>query len=168
MPKIQDSIKRNFRLGYDIVRSAHHGAKESKARKIYEAENKVCHKKKVSINVEISKLFVEPSIKRINLIFESFTEKSISDNAGIIKIATKFAKEKSYVLRVISRNNLPNPKLFVDFARKNNLLLPDKYSFYTDSLDRVSSPTYRLEVTRDDIFFLENEADKLKEFIKNA
>ena len=165
---IKDFTKKHLRSAYDVVRSVHHGAKESKARRLYEEENKVCHAGKVGVDYKLSKLFVEPSVNRLNLIFSSLSHETFSkkDPAELIMLATKFCIEKNFALRIISRNNLPNPRFYHDFIIENNLSIPKSLAFYTDSQDRVSMPTYRLEVTKGDIFFTENELTKLKEFIK--
>ena len=168
MSSVKSLAKNRFRLAYDVVRSVHHGAKESKARRLYEEENKVCHTGKVGVDYKLSKLFVEPSVNRLNLVFSSLSQETFSrkDSEELIMLATKFCIEKSFALRIISRNNLPNLRFYHDLIVENNLSVPKVLAFYTDSQDRVSMPTYRLEVTKGDIFFTENELTKLKEFIK--
>ena len=165
--EIKPFIKNKLRFTYDIARSVHHGAKESKWRKIYENQNKAYHEGSVSVDHQIAKLYIQPSIKRLNLIFKSFNAETLNSSKELLITATKFAAEKHFALRIISRNNLPDPKLYHDFVNSQKLTAPELISFYTDSVNRVSMPTYRLEVTKDDVFFTENETSKLKEFIKN-
>lgn len=164
---VRGFTKRNLRFGYDIVRSIHHGAIDSKWRKNYEEQNKACHESNVSASYQIAKLYVDPSIKRLNLIFKSFNAETLNNSKELLITATKFATEKHFALRIISRNSLPNPKIYNDFAISQKLTMPESITFYTDCAKRVSMPTYRLEVTKEDAFFNEDEIAKLKEFIKN-
>lgn len=164
---IKSFTKQNLRPVYDVIRSIHHGTKESKWRKSYEKQNMVCHKGDVQVNHQIAKIYVEPSTKRLNLIFKSFTVETLNNSKEFLTIATEFAQKKHFAFRIISRNNLPNPKDYYCFATSQNLALPDSISFYTDCMSRVSTPTYRFETTAGDVFFTENEITELKEFIKN-
>ena len=169
MGNTKSVVKRKFRIGYDIARSAYYGARESKARKTYEEQNKVCHASNVSVDSKLAKLFVEPSVKRLNIIMKSFSKERLQEKeiSELLSFATSFSIDKKYALRIISRNNLPNPKVYQDFLKENKLEAPESISFYTDSENRVAMPTYRLEVTKGDIFFAENKLEELKEFIKN-
>ena len=166
---IKEFTKARFRLAYDIARAAHHGAKESKSRKNYERQNNVCHVGNVSTDSKLAKLFVGTNEKRLNIVMKTFSKERLQekDISELLKLATTFSVKNNYSLRIISRNNLPNPKIYQDFLKDNNLKSPSSISFYTDSASRVAMPTYRLEVTKGDIFFGENELKEIKEFIKN-
>lgn len=166
----KESVKQNLRGAYDIVRAIHHGRAESKARKIFEAENQVVHEADVAVNAPLSKIYVSPSFERINLVFKNFDEKTLAKTeiAEFLTLAIALADAKKYALRIISRNSLPNPKLFTDFVKVNNLTFSKPLSFYTDSAERLSGFATRLEVTDEDVFFFENEIRKLKDWSRNG
>lgn len=169
--KTKEYIKKNFRVFYDVSRSVGHGIKESKQRRLSEKRDQVVHNKTVQVDSEIAKLFCLPTTNRINLIFSEFTTRRIEGNKqlnNLLTTASKFARNNDYALRIIVRNELPNPKVYADFLESNHLKMPQSISFYTDKSTRVSCPVHRLEVTDGDVFFLETEVSKLKEWIKNG
>ncbi len=169
--KTKDYLKKNFRVFYDVSRSVGHGIKESKLRRLSEKRDQVIHKKTVQVDSEIAKLFCFPTTNRINLVFSEFTTRKIEgskQSSELLTIASKFARNNDYALRIIARNELPNPKVYSDFLEVNHLKMPESISFYTDKSTRVSCPVHRLEVTDGDVFFLETEVSKLKEWIKNG
>ena len=111
-------------------------------------------------------IFVTPSKNRLNLILTSLDEDALKRNRDILLIATEKANLNSYELRIITRNNLANPKLYRDLLNAYNVNSPKKVSFYTDWHERVSAPIYALEVTDGDVFFTAKDLNRLKEWGK--
>lgn len=165
---VKEYVKENFRAVYDVPRAIHHGIKESKERRQSEAENRVCHTEDVPVDAPLSKMLVLPVEKRLNIVISRLDAATLEDKkqAEILLLAVKIAAEKKYKLRIVSRNNLANPKVFSDFLAKRGIKLPENISFYTDSSARISSSVYRLEVTEGDVFFTEDEINKLKGWAK--
>lgn len=160
----KEYLKKNFQGAYDVSRAIHHGIADAKRIKAYEVENVVVHEKNVPVSAPLSKIYVSPSVKRINLVLDELTTSTVKDEkmAKILKLATEAANTQKYALRMITRNNLANPKVYTDFLKENQLKAPMSMSFYTDFSARISSSVYRLEVTDGDVFFTEAEYNKLK------
>lgn len=161
-------IKTHFSGLYSLGRSVRDASKNSKKLKETEKLYNIAHEGAASVNSPLATIFVNDGPKRLNLIFCDFNVKKITDFTDFLSTGIKFARNNNYALRIISRNNLANPKAYVDFLKANNLEGPETYSFYTDSARRVSGKAHRLEITKNDIFFTEDELDKLKDWIKNA
>lgn len=161
-------IKTHFSGLYSLGRSVRDASKNSKKLKETEKLYSIAHEGVASVNSPLAIIFVNDGPKRLNLVLCDFSTKKVADFADFLSTGIKFARNNNYALRIISRNNLADPKAYIDFLKANNLEGPETYSFYTDSARRVSGKAHRLEITKNDIFFTEDELDKLKDWIKNA
>ena len=166
----KEHIKARFSGLYSIGRAVRDAAKNSKKLKETTKLYNVAHDDSVEVGSPLAKIYVNEGPKRLNIVFKRFDAKALENNllAEFLAISTEIAKKEECELRIISRNNLANPKDYTDFLKKHGLTAPNKCSFYTDSNKRVSGKTYRLSVTKNDVFFTEQELDKLKDWIKNG
>lgn len=164
---LKDRIKSHHQTFYSVARAMRDALKAEKKKKNARETEQVIHCEPVSSSAPLSKIYLSSGPKRINLIFEKFNEDSLRQKAVSDALITvsKFAASKNVILRIISRNNLPNPNVYVNFLAGKKLDLPEKYSFYTDYSDRVSSPIYRLEVSNSDIFFTIDRPNRIKEWL---
>ena len=161
-------VKKHFSSLYSLGRSVRDASKNNKKLKALEKLYNATHTAKVEADYPLATIYVNDSPNRLNLVFRDFHESKMSDDAHpLLEIGTTFAKKYNYHLRIVSRNSLINPCIYLDFLKARNLKAPEKYSFYTDSMDRVSSPARRLDVGRNDVFFTEKDLIKLKQWIKN-
>lgn len=122
------------------------------------------HDAHVSAVAPLSKLYIPIGPKRINLVFSTLDKEAIlkEETQKLLIDAIKFANKAQYEVRIITRNQLPDPKIFVDFLKKEKLEVAEKYSFYTDCSDRMSNSVRRLEVSENDEFFFEGENKKME------
>ena len=166
---LKTSFKERHRTIYDAARAVRTTFRNSKKIKATARSERAVHAEQVSASAPISKLYIPSGPKRINLVFSFFTESAISNESkdDMLALATKFSVDHKYDLRIVVRNHLPNPKVYIDFLSSKKLTPPASYSFYTDSSERVSSPVYRLDVTDNDVFFTEHELSKLKGWIRD-
>lgn len=167
MASLKQYIKSKHSTLYDAARIMRNSLRDSKERKLSMEKLRVTHSGKIKADAPLAMILLDSGPKRLNLVFSDFTTDILKETLIIDALlqATRFAVEHDYVLRIIVRNHLPNPKLYTDMMHANHSELPIRYSFYTDSEERVSSPVYRLEVSSNDIFFTENEFSKLKGWI---
>lgn len=98
---------------------------------------------------------INPDFHRLNLVFDRLDAKTIEkpEVRQALTLATDFVNQYHFRLRIITRNNQPNPKLYLDFLKRQRLVIPEFYSFYNDSTERISSPTRHLDLSKNDIFF---------------
>lgn len=165
---LKNFIKSHFRGIYDFAGAVYHGFDAAKARRLSESEATTTHDSTVSADAPLKLLAVNTGSNRFNIVFKNFSKKTLEDKntAEFLKIAVNFANAHDFSLRIISRNSQPNPRVFCDFLKLHQLDTPKNYSFYTDSASRLSSSVRRLDVSRNDYIFTENEIDKLKDWIK--
>ena len=161
-------IKQHFRGIYDFAGAVYHGFGAAKARRLSEVEVIAVHESSVNADSPLKIIAVNTDRNRLNVVFKNFSKKALEDKKteDFLKTAIKFASTHDYTLRIISRNNQPNPRLFIAFIEKHQLKVPNDYSFYTDSATRLSGSVRRLDVSKNDIIFTENETEKLKDWIK--
>lgn len=166
----KEHIKTRFVGLYNVGRAVRNATKNSKklkeTAKLYDAT----HDNNVKVDSPLATICVNEGPKRLNIVFEKFDAKALENDTlkEFLVASTNFAKKEDYELRIISRNNLANPKDYTDFLKKHGLTTPKNYSFYTDSNHRVSGRTYRLSIAKNDVFFTEQELEKLKDWIKNG
>ena len=167
---LKKQIKQRFRGLYSIGRSGRDTAKNNKKLKASEALYTASHAQNVAVDYPIKTIVVDGGPKRLNLIFDKFDGNAIKDHdkASFLATGILFAEEEGYALRIISRNCLADAKAFVDFEKAKKIGPIQNYSFYSDSADRVSGKTYRLSVTKQDVFFTENDLEKLKDWVENG
>ena len=165
---LKSFIKSHFRGIYDFAGAVYHGFDAAKARRLSEQEAAATHDPVVSADAPLKLLVVNTGPNRLNLVFKNFSEKSLENKAtaDFLKTAVNFASTHGFSLRIISRNSQPNPRIFQDFLKSHQLESPDDHSFYTDSASRLSSPVRRLDVSKTDHIFTENEVNKLKDWTK--
>ncbi len=155
-------IKSHLGTAYSVARSIRNTLKQEKAKKASAINDNATHGTAVSVDTPIKKIFVEPAVKRFNVIVLKLNQ-SLSDSEKTLLVeATKLANGNNYELRIISRNCLPNPKYYNELLSTYNIKRPNQLSFYTDWRGRVSSPIYALEVTSSDVFFA--DINELKEW----
>lgn len=108
----------------------------------------------ISPSSAIQVIHLSTPVKRLNLVFESFSRNSFTDySKAALLLAIQFSHQYHYVLRIITRCNMADARIFQQFLRENNFSQSIKPSFYTDARDRVAQSQHRLELTSDDIFF---------------
>ncbi|MBR3263993.1 hypothetical protein IKF94_02035 [Candidatus Saccharibacteria bacterium] len=165
---LKSFVKQHFRGAYDAAGAFKNGLKVAKYRRATEAKIVAVHESAIPVDSSLKKIVTNTGPKRLNLVFRTFSEKSLADKekTEFLVAGIKFAANKGFDLRIISRNNQANPRNLTTFAKKHSLALPENYSFYTDRASRLSSPVRRLDVTKNDVFFTENELLKLKEWTK--
>lgn len=159
---IKKQFKSRHQNAYAIVRAVHNARIENRDRKMY--TDIVVHSGHVSVDAPLKMILVDSDSPRLNIILSSLSKRSLEENANFVLCATEYAIKSGIELRIISRNNLPNPNDYYEFLAKTNNKRLKKVSFYTDSINRVSSSTFRLEVSDKDVFFNERELRKLREF----
>ena len=161
-------MKQHFRSAYDTAGAFKNGLKAAKYRRDTEAKIVAVHESAIPVDSPLKKIVTNTGPKRLNLVFRTFSEKALADKekTEFLVAGIKSAINKDISLRIISRNNQPNPRELTTFAKKHNLVLPENYSFYTDRASRLSSPVRRLDITGGDVIFTENELSKLKEWTK--
>ncbi|MBP3899216.1 hypothetical protein J6D24_00190 [Candidatus Saccharibacteria bacterium] len=167
----QDSFSKKYiksHLGtvYSVARSIRNAVKDEKDKKASAKKDCATHSSSADEGDSLKMIFVTPSKNRLNLILTSLDEDALKRNRDILLIATEKANLNSYELRIITRNNLANPKLYRDLLNAYNVNSPKKVSFYTDWHERVSAPIYALEVTDGDVFFTAKDLNRLKEWGK--
>lgn len=160
----RDYFKKHFGGVYGTMRSVRNSLRLEKKKREAEKHDDITHDAPITMSAPIAKIYVNDEINRLNIILDKFSVESIEnkDVSQMLTFATKIAREKSYALRIIVRNNLPNPKLYTDFLSEHKLKAPENYSFYTDYSGRLASPVHRLEVARGDVFFVMDEYENLE------
>lgn len=165
---LKSYIKKNFRSAYDFAGAVKNGLKVARYRRETEARIVATHTNRVSVEYPLGLIAVNSSPKRLNLVFSSFSKKSLENKeiAAFLAAGIKIANDYDYTLRIISRNNQINPRDFMDFINNQGLAIPSSYSFYTDLASRLSSPVRRIDISPNDVIFSENELVKLKKWNK--
>jgi len=150
--RVVNNFKRRHKRTYDFIRDSY---KKAQKRKAPELLGTVTHKPNEKSPLAV--IYTNQKVKRLNLVLDRLDEKSLADPkvAKSIISATELAVKKKLALRIISRNNLVNPKLYRDFLTQKKVVPPADYSFYTDVDSRLASPIHRLEISRGDIFYEE-------------
>lgn len=166
---LKSFIKSHFRGIYDFAGAVYHGFDAAKARRTSESEAISVHESPVSADAPLRLIAVNTGPNRLNLVFRNFSKKALEDKntVAFLKIAIGFASTHDFTLRIISRNSQPNPRVFRDFLEFHQLDTLESYNFYTDSASRLSSSVRRLDISKNDYIFTENEIEKLKEWVKN-
>lgn len=159
-------IKSHFSTIYSVARSVRNTVKDEKEKKASAKKDCATHSSFVGVGDPLKTIFVTPSKNRLNLIFANLDKNTMSHDKDFLILATEKANQNGYELRIITRNNLANPKLYHDLIATYNIKSPKTISFYTDWHERVSAPIYALEVTDGDVFFTVKDFNKLKEWGK--
>lgn len=159
-------IKSHFGTVYSVARSIRNTVKDEKEKKASAKKDCATHSSFVGVGDPLKMIFVTPSKNRLNLIFDIFDKNTLNQNKDFLIAATEKATQNDYELRIVTRNNLANPKLYHDLLNTHNVKPPKAVSFYTDWHERVSAPIYALEVTDGDVFFTVKDFNKLKEWGK--
>ena len=156
--RVVNNFKRRHKKSYDFIRDSY---KKIQARKnTPELAGTVTHPK--GEKTPLAFIYTNQAVKRLNLILNQLDEKTLKNPeiASDIIDATNFAAKNHYHLRIISRNNLVNPKLYRDFLTQKKIQPPEDYSFYTDIDSRLAPPIHRLEISRTDIFYDDLKGNK--------
>ena len=165
---LKNFAKKNLRGIYDFASVFRHSFKAAKIRRLNEQETVAAHESAVS-SYDLPKIiYVNSGSNRLNLVFKTFSKQTLAKKeiSDFLTSATNFAANHHYALRIISRNSQVNPRDFIDFAKEHKLDIPEKYSFYTDSAARLSSSVRRLDISKNDYIFTEDNLANLKEWIK--
>ena len=167
---LKEHIKTHFSGLYSLGRSVRDASKNNKKLKENAKLYNATHIEKVGADAPLATIIVNDGPKRLNLVFSDFSQATLEkkEMAEFLAAGISFAKDNDYVLRIISRNNLADQRAYSNFLMIQNIEGPVNYSFYTDSAKRVSGKTYRLDITKDDVFFIEGEQKNLKDWIKNG
>jgi len=165
---LKSYIKKNFRSAYDFAGAVKNGLGVARYRRETEARIVATHTNRVSAEYPLGFIAVNSGLKRLNLVFSSFSKKSLENKeiAAFLAAGIKIANDYDYTLRIISRNNQINPRDFMDCINNQGLAIPSSYSFYTDLASRLSSPVRRIDISPNDVIFSENELVKLKKWNK--
>ena len=167
---LKEHIKTHCSSLYNIGRAVRDATRNSKSLKETAKLYNASHDADLEADSLLAIIYVNDGPKRLNLIFKSFDKNVLAtqDVAEFLTMGINFSKKENYSLRIISRNNLINPKDYIDFVKEHNLDAPKEYSFYTDSGRRVSGKAHRLSITKNDFFFTEQDLEKFKGWIKNG
>ena len=164
---LKSFAKKNLRGIYNFASAFRYGLNISKERQLSEKITNSTHDTNVSVDSPLKIIVVNSGPKRLNIVFKDFP-KDICENkkrADFLMQAIIFANTNHFALRIISRNNQINPRYFKTFLKKNSLSVPDRYDFYTDSATRISSPVRRLDISKNDVIFTENDIINFKKWI---
>ena len=160
--------KKNLRGVYDFASVFCHSFDAAKARRLNERETIATHESAVSSNYPLRIIYVNSGPNRLNLVFKTFSKQTLEKRevSDFLTSAANFAASHHFVLRIISRNSQINPRDFINFAKEHKLKIPEEYIFYTDSAMRLSGPVRRLDISKNDYIFTEDDFANLKEWIK--
>ena len=102
----------------------------------------------------IPALYTESSEWRLNLVTDCLEKNSLLGGvATALIIATKFANENNFKLRIITRNSPGNPTNYLEILRINNVQIPDSLEFYSDyDRDVYGNKNFKLEISDKDVF----------------
>ena len=148
--RVVNNFKRRHKRAYDFIRDSY---KKTQKRKVPKLLGTVTHKPNEKTPLAV--IYTNQKTERLNLILDRLDEKTLTDPkiAEIVISATKLAAKKKIALRIVSRNNIVDPKLYRDFLTQKKVVPPADYSFYTDVDSRLASPIHRLEISHGDIFY---------------
>lgn len=97
----------------------------------------------------IDTIIVNDSVKRLNLVTDTIESSSLLGGvATALIIATKFAEQFNYELRIITRTTTINPLNYQNIIKLNGLTLPKKVSYYSD----CGNEDFKLELSPNDVF----------------
>lgn len=160
--------KKNLRGIYDFASVFRHSFEAAKIRRLNEQETVATHESATTNNSLPKIIYVNSGPNRLNIVFKNFSKQVLEkkDSSDFLVFATNFAANHHFALRIISRNNQINPRDFVNFTKEHGLTVPEDYSFYTDLASRLSSPVRRLDISKNDFVFVEDDIAALKEWAK--
>lgn len=102
----------------------------------------------------IETVIVQDSVKRLNLVTDTIDSHSLLGGvATALVVATEFANRYHYALRIITRNSDVNPTNYYNIMEISGIKPAENVSFYSDFERKIKDIDYKLEVTKDDIFF---------------
>ncbi len=167
---LKKQIKAHFSGLYSLGRSIRDVSKNNKKLKETEKLYNATHANSITADAPIATIFINDGPRRINLVYSKFNKEALAEQEklDLLIVGTEFANAHNFAIRIISRNELPNPRIYCETLKSKKIDIPEDYSFYTDASERVSGKTYRLSITKNDIFFTEKELKKLKEWIKDG
>lgn len=102
----------------------------------------------------IETVIVHDSVKRLNLVTDTIDSHSLLGGvATALIVATEFANRYDYELRIITRKTDVNPTNYYHIMEISGIEPAKKVSFYSDFERKQKPVDYKLEITKDDIFF---------------
>lgn len=156
--KIIYNTKKNHRHIYGAARSVYNKLHKKSAAQLGDVTHPASEK-----DAPLKMIFVNDDVKRLNLILDdNLDENTIKKPtiSEILALVTNFANKHDFHLRIITRKNLANPKVYLDFLKSEKISAPKNYSFYTDIDSRLAPVVHRLEVSKSDIFLATSPASK--------
>ena len=102
----------------------------------------------------IQTLFMDESVKRLNLVTDSIGANSLLGGvATALIVATQFANQLDYELRIITRNADSNPLNYENIMKISGIQPAKKVSFYSDYARFTKAIDFKMEISSSDIFF---------------
>lgn len=99
-------------------------------------------------------VWVKDSVKRINLVTDTIDAGSLLGGvATALIVATEFANQFGYELRIITRNSAVNPLNYQNIIRISGIKPAQKISYYSDEMRHSEPVDFKLEICEGDIFF---------------
>lgn len=102
----------------------------------------------------IETVIIDESVKRLNLVTDTIDSHSLLGGvATALIVATEFANRYDYELRIITRNSDVSPTNYYKIIEISGISPARKVSFYSDFERHQKAVDYKLEISKDDIFF---------------
>lgn len=102
----------------------------------------------------IETVIIDESVKRLNLVTDTIDSHSLLGGvATALIVATEFANRYDYELRIITRNSDVSPTNYYKIIEISGISPTCKVSFYSDFERHQKAVDYKLEISKDDIFF---------------
>lgn len=102
----------------------------------------------------IETVIIDESVKRLNLVTDTIDSHSLLGGvATALIVATEFANRYDYELRIITRNSDVSPTNYYKIIEISGISPACKVSFYSDFERHQKAVDYKLEISKDDIFF---------------
>lgn len=102
----------------------------------------------------IDTIVINESVRRLNVVTDTIDAGSLLGGvATALIVATQFANQYDYELRIITRNTDVNPLDYENMMRISGIDTARKVSFYSDYDRFHQTPSFKLELSETDIFF---------------
>lgn len=102
----------------------------------------------------IETIIIDEPVKRLNLVTDTIDAHSLLGGvATALIVATEFANRYNYELRIITRNSHVSPTNYYKIMEISDIKPAEKVSFYSDFERHNKAVDYKLDISKDDIFF---------------
>lgn len=152
------NTKKNHRHIYGAARSVYNRLHKKSSLQLGDVTHSPNEK-----DAPLKMIYVNNDVKRLNLILDDNLDETTIKKptvSEVLVLVTNFVNKHNFHLRIITRKNLANPKVYLDFLKAEKISAPKSYSFYTDVDTRLAPVVHRLEVSKSDIFLATSPASK--------